>query len=97
MAKKFYYIETDSEAVFKVNANLTGSTVRVLVRPSGSAIPLAELPSDITTPASGTITVDISDLTLGAYELQIEQTLAGKLAHYPNKGFDLIIIGANFG
>lgn len=96
MPKKFNYIETDSVAQFGIGANLTGSTVRVLVRPSGSKV-FEELPSTITNVAKGYISVDISSLVEGVYEIQIEQDQAGVLAHYPNKGFDLIIVGENFG
>jgi hypothetical protein len=96
MAKKFYYIETDSEAILQVNADLTGSTVRVIVRLSASSTPF-DLPATIQPGTKGRITVDISSLTQNVYQIQIKQlSAAGKTANYPNKGWDLLIIGDDF-
>jgi hypothetical protein len=97
MAKKFYYVETDSIAVLALNTDLTGSSVRVVARPTGSAVPLPDLPVVIQPGTKGRLTIDIDGLTRGAYELQIEQNQGGVIAHYPNKGFDLLIIGEDLG
>jgi ABC-type transporter Mla MlaB component len=97
MAKKFYLKETDSEIALKLNGDLSGSTVRTLVRPTDVSDPsLAdELPTAITTPTSGIITVDTSGVAVGTYFIEVEQTQAGKLAHYPSRGYDLLIVGAD--
>lgn len=93
MAKKFYIKETDTQIVLGVNANLTGSTVRVQVRPAGASDPLPDLTSTISNATKGQITVVTEDLGVGVYELEIEQMQAGIRSHYPNKGFDYLIVG----
>lgn len=90
---KFNIKATDSELVLRVNANLTGSTVRVVVRPNGTSTSLPDLPSAVTNATKGEITVQTGTIPVGTYQLEIEQNQAGKLAHYPNKGFDLLIVG----
>lgn len=94
---KIYIKETDSEIVLRVNADLTGSTVRVVVRPNGSTTSLPDLSSAITNATRGEITVQTGSLTAGSYSLEIEQNQAGKIAHYPSKGYDLLIVGADLG
>lgn len=90
---KIYIKQTDSEIVLRLNADLTGSSVRVVVRPSGSDTSLPDLSSAITDPAKGEITVQTGSLAVGAYLLEVEQNQGGKLAHYPNKGYDSLIVG----
>lgn len=92
---QFNIKRTDSEVVMRLNADLTGSTVRVIVRPAGSSASLPDLDAVITNPAKGEITVQTGDLAVGSYQLEVEQNLNGKLAHYPNKGFDKLIVGAD--
>jgi hypothetical protein len=92
MAKKFYIKETDTYLPVSVNADLTGSSVRVVVRPSGTLVS-SDLPNTVTDAPNGEIRITTTELAVGVYELEIEQNQAGTLAHYPNRGYDLIIVG----
>jgi ABC-type molybdate transport system ATPase subunit len=90
---QFNIKRTDSEVLLRLNADLTGSTVRVIVRPAGSGTSLPDLDAVVTNPSKGEITVQTGDIPVGTYQLEVEQNLEGKLAHYPNKGFDKLIVG----
>lgn len=91
---KFYIKETDSEIVLRVNADLTGSTVRVVVRSDATSVS-EDLPCVITDHARGRITVDTSDVIIGTYDMEVEQNQGGKLFHYPNRGYDKLIAQAD--
>lgn len=92
---KIYIKETDSEIVLRLNASLVGSTVRTIVRPKGSTTSLPDLSSAITDAAKGEVTVQTGALAVGSYLLEVEQNQSGKIAHYPSKGYDLLIVGAD--
>lgn len=89
---KIYIKETDSEIILRLNADLTGSTVRVVIRPTDSATSLPDLSSEVTDVAKGEITVQTGSIPVGTYQLEVEQNQGGKLAHYPSKGYDRLIV-----
>jgi len=93
MAKRFYIKETDTYLPVSVNGDLTGSTVRVVVRPAIEGALSQDLPSTVTDYLAGDIRITTTTLTTGVYELEIEQNQAGVLAHYPNRGYDFIVVG----
>lgn len=94
MPKKFFIKESDSEISLRLNSSLAGSSVRVVIRDSSSGI-ASDLPSVISDATRGIITVTTGSLPVGSYLLEVEQDQAGKIAHYPNKGYDLLIVGAD--
>lgn len=98
MATKIYAKHDDTYTPMKVNADLTGATVRVLVRPSGATGDPLEPTFSITNYPKGELLVTTQDLTPGVYECEVEVTQgANGVFTFPTRGYTYLIIGSDLG
>lgn len=95
MAQKINTKRGDTEVTIRLNADLTGSTVKVLTTVSG--VPTI-LPSTVPTPSTGEVVFQTSTLLAGTYPLEVEVTTAlGKIATFPSKGYVVLVVGDDLG
>ncbi|WP_311257322.1 hypothetical protein [Microbacterium sp. WCS2018Hpa-9] len=78
---------------FTVNHDLTGATVRLLVRHLTRTGDLEELPHTVTDAATGTITHNLDGTwALGRHYIELEITQAGEIRTAPTDGYYVIRI-----
>ena len=87
----------DTDTTWQLNADLTGSTIRVLVRPRSNPTEMIVLPSEILDAESGLISAVTSGLPVGSYDLEVEVTQGIKVYTFPDSGFGSLSINGDLG
>jgi len=76
-----------------VDVDLTGATVRILIRPRGTTDPGQVLTASVTDAAAGEVTHALTGLIPhGAYDLEIEITQGGRITTTPTDGYVTFVV-----
>lgn len=87
----------DSDASWKLNMDLTGSTSRVLARSRVKPETVITLTSEITDATNGIVTAQVSELDVGSYDIEVEVNQFGKTYSFPDKGYGSLSVNADLG
>ena len=83
---------TDTEATWIANIDLTGaSSVKLFARTQGTAT-VVELTTTVVDAETGEVAGVVSGLAVGRYEVELEVVTGGKTIHFPDGGFELLVI-----
>lgn len=87
----------DTEVKWRLNMDLTGSTIRVLAVRNGSDLAPNILASNIVDPAGGVVACTVSGLAVGTYRVEVEVTQLGKIVTFPSDGYGTLRIQPDLG
>ncbi len=78
--------------------DLTGATIRVLARPTGTADTATVLAHTIIDAAAGTLTHTLTGtLAVGPWDVEVEVARDGQIATYPTAGYLRLDVAADIG
>jgi len=93
----------DIQLTYTLNADISGATsIRWLARPRPGTDPLMEVAGTIGTTSADSSTVDVQltpteTAAAGYWYVEIEVTVAGRVATYPSSGYAKLVIEADLG
>ena len=87
----------DTDTTWKLNMDLTGSTIRVLVRSRSKPVTMTELTSEIVDAENGIVSANTSVLPVGSYDVEVEVMQGPKIYTFPDSGFASLSINTDLG
>ena len=73
--------------------DLTGASVRILIRPRGEVVEGEVLTASVTDPLTGQITHALTGtIAVGVYDLEVEITQGGRISTTPTDGYVTLVV-----
>lgn len=91
--KPAYTKRGDTEMVWAVNMNLAGANVKAFAKAANGAI--TELPAVVN--IDGNVVITTSSLVVGSYNLEVQVTVGGKIATFPDSGYVKLVVVQDLG
>lgn len=92
--KPAYTKRGDTEMLWLVNMSLDGATVKAFAKNEANVV--TTLPATVAD-NSGKIAITTSSLPVGKYKLEVEVTIMGKVATFPDSGYAVLIVVEDLG
>lgn len=85
----------DTEVIWVLNMNLTGSTVKAFVK--GTTGDSIQLPATVVNAAKGQVSVTTASLPVDKYKLEIEVTSGSNIATFPDEKYASLVVYEDLG